>query len=262
MGTIQIFVMNAAVVLAMMLVAWLVSLRLRDTSIVDVFWGLGFVLVAGTTYVVSDGWELRKALISAITAVWGFRLALHIYLRGRDKGEDKRYAAWREEHGDAWPLRSLFTVFLLQGAILWFVSLPVQAAQLGGPEHLTWLDGLGALVWAIGLTIEVAADAQLLAFKRDPANRSRILASGLWRYSRHPNYFGDTVVWWGIWLVAASTPLGRWTVLSPLLMTWLLRRVSGVTLTEKMMTDRPGYAEYVKRTNAFVLWRPKGGPQG
>lgn len=259
MTTTAILAANAGLVLVFMVLVWLLSLRLADSSIVDVAWGLGFVLVAASTYVLADGWEPRKALVTAMTAVWGFRLALHIYLRNRGRGEDPRYAAWREEHGRAWPLRSLFTVFMLQGVILWVVSLPVQAAQLAGPARIAWLDGLGAAVWAAGFTIEAVADGQLLAFKRDPGNAGRVLTGGLWRYSRHPNYFGEAVLWWGLWLIAAATGPGAWTVVSPLLITWLLRRVSGVPMTERLMAERPGYREYVERTNAFVMG-PPGGP--
>lgn len=260
MTTIGILVANAGLVLAMMVAVWLLSLWLRDSSIVDIAWGLGFVLVAAATFVAAEGWEPRKTLVTALTAVWGFRLALHIHLRNRGRGEDPRYAAWREEHGRSWPLRSLVTVFLLQGVLLWLISLPVQAAQLAAePARFTWLDVAGAVLWAAGLGIETIADGQLLAFKRDARNAGRVLTTGLWRYSRHPNYFGEAVLWWGLWLIAASTVPGRWTVLGPILITWLLRRVSGVPMTERLMEGRPGYREYVERTNEFVMWRRKGG---
>lgn len=260
MTTIGILVANAGLVLAMMVAVWLLSLWLRDSSIVDIAWGLGFVLVGAATFVAAEGWEPRKALVTALTAVWGFRLSLHIHLRNRGRGEDPRYAAWREEHGALWPLRSLFTVFLLQGLLLWLISLPVQAAQVAmEPARFTWLDAVGVALWAVGLGIETIADGQLMAFKRDTRNAGRVLTTGLWRYSRHPNYFGEAVLWWGLWLIAASTVPGRWTILSPILLTWLLRRVSGVPMTERLMEGRPGYREYVERTNAFVMWRPRGG---
>lgn len=249
---------NALAVYGAMVLLWLLSLRLDDASIADVAWGPLFVVVAGLGAAFGSGWRGRRLLLAGLVAVWGVRLALHIWARNRGEGEDPRYRRWREEHGSAWPLRSLFQVFLLQGTILLVVALPVQVAQSApGPAELTAWDVAGTLIWLGGFLFEAAADAQLRAFKRDPSNEGEILTDGLWRYSRHPNYFGEAVLWWGIWLVAVSVPWGWATAVGPLLLTWLLLRVSGVAMTEERMEGRPGFREYVERTNAFVPGPPE-----
>jgi steroid 5-alpha reductase family enzyme len=240
-------------------VLWLVSLTLRDASIADRFWGLGFVLLAAWYAAGGTGWPLRSYLVLALTAAWGIRLSVHIHLRNRGKPEDPRYARWRDAGGASYWWISLFRVFLLQALILWLVSAPLLAAQSGAtPDRLTALDVGGAALWLVGFLFEVVGDAQLARFRRDPANAGRVLSTGLWRYTRHPNYFGDALIWWGFFLIAASVPGGWWTVFSPLLMTLLLVRVSGVTLLESGMREtRPGYADYVARTSAFIPWPPR-----
>lgn len=249
---------SAGVLAIAMLALWLVSLKLRDVSIVDVFWGTGFVLVAAIGFALGTGAPARRALVLALVAVWGLRLTAYLGWRKRGHGEDKRYAAMRASGGDRWPFTSLFVVFGLQGALIWFVSWPLQVAQtLARPAGLTWLDALGAAVVLAGVAIEAGGDFQLARFKRDPANHGRVLDSGLWRYTRHPNYFGDCCVWWGLYAVACATGAGALTIASPLVMTWLLVRVSGVKLTEQIMADRPGYAAYVRRTSAFLPRPPR-----
>jgi steroid 5-alpha reductase family enzyme len=199
-----------------------------------------------------------------MTVFWGLRLTLHIGLRRRGAGEDYRYAAMRAEHGDAFPVRSLFTVFLFQAFLIWGIALPVQVAQVAGsPQRLTPLDFLGLGVWVLGFVVEGLADAQLQAFRSDPDHRDMVMDRGLWRYSRHPNYFGESLVWWGIFLVASSTPGGWLTFLSPLLMTFFLLKVSGVPLLEEAMAERKvGYREYMERTSLFVPWPPGNGSEG
>ena len=248
-----------AVVCAGAIALWLVSLAIEDASIADRFWGVGFVLLAALYAARGAGWPPRAYLMLALTAVWGLRLSLHIHLRNRGHPEDPRYARWREEGGDRYWWTQLFKVFLLQAVILWVVAAPLLAGQTAGlPDRLTAFDVVGSLVWLAGFLFETVGDAQLAAFKRDPANRGRVLSTGLWRYTRHPNYFGDSLVWWGLFLVAAGVPGGAWTVFSPILMTWLLVRVSGVRLLEEgLRSTRPGYAEYVARTSAFLPLPPR-----
>ena len=185
--------------------------------------------------------------------LWGTRLSFHIFRRSRGHGEDPRYQTMRAAHGPAFWWRSLFSVFWLQAAILWFVSLPLLfATGATRPARLTALDGLGILLFVVGFGVEVVGDHQLERFRAEPANRGQVLDSGLWRYTRHPNYFGDALLWWGVYALAASTPRGWLTVLSPLLMTWLLLRVSGVTLLEESLKrSKPGYRAYMARTPAF-----------
>lgn len=246
-----------ATVLAAMAVLWVVSVRISDASIADVAWGLLFVLVAGLGLFLGDGWLLRRLLVALLVAAWGLRLAFHIGRRNLGRGEDRRYARWREEHGASWPLRSLFTVFGLQGLLAVVIALPVLRAQSSPvPAHPTWLDVAGLLVWGVGFAIEVIADAQLEAFKRD--DTGGVMSRGLWRYSRHPNYFGEAVLWWGLWLVALPTPFGWATVVGPVTITVLLRFVSGVPLAERAMEGRSGWDRYVRETSPFVPMPPRG----
>ena len=245
-------------VVVAMTALWLISLRLQDVSIVDVFWGAGFAVLAIFYAVTTDGSLARQVLLVSLVAIWGTRLAVHIFRRSLGKPEDPRYAAWRAANGKSYWWKSYFKVFLLQGVLMWLIAMPLLVAQTSSlPSRLTLLDLLGAAVWTIGFLFEAIGDRQLRRFKADPANRGKVLQSGLWRYTRHPNYFGDAVVWWGYFLIAMAVPGGAWTLFSPLLMTFLLMRVSGVTLLEKGLKDsKPGYAEYVARTSAFFPRRP------
>jgi steroid 5-alpha reductase family enzyme len=247
------------VVVAYMVVIWLVSLPLRNASIVDIFWGLGFVLLACILFLLADGFLGRKILITTLVAVWGLRLSGHIVWRNWGRGEDYRYRTWREEAGGGFSWTSLFRVFLLQGVIMWLVSMPVLAGQLyGSPENLTAVDLLGVLVWTVGFFFEAVGDLQLAVFKANPQNRGKVMCSGLWRYTRHPNYFGDATVWWGLFIIAAATVDGLWTAFSPALMTFLLLRVSGVALLERKQAEtKPEYRQYVESTSAFLPWFPR-----
>lgn len=238
---------------------WILSVRLRDASVADVCWGLGFVLLAWLYCLLSPASTPRSWIVSALITLWGVRLSAHIFRRNHGKGEDPRYQAMRASQGPAFWRRSLFTVFWLQGAILWFVALPVLVAvRATQPASFTLVDGLGVLLFVVGFAFEVVGDSQLARFKAEPANRGKVLDSGLWRYTRHPNYFGDATLWWGLYAMAASTPGGWLTVLSPSLMTLLLMRVSGVTLLEgTLKASKPGYRAYIARTPAIVPWFPR-----
>jgi len=253
MPAMSLFTLTLAAALGFMVLVWLISLVKRDASIADIFWGLGFVLIAWISYFVAEGPSERKLLITGLTTVWGVRLAAHIFWRSRGRGEDPRYKAWRARHGESFWWVSLFTVFGLQALLLWVVSLVVQVGQLSPlPRELGLLDGLGAVLWATGFTFEAISDCQLLRFKVNPANRGKIMDQGLWAYSRHPNYFGECLVWWGIFLITFSTPASAWSVVSPLTITFLLLKVSGVNLLEKTILEtRPEYRDYMKRTSAF-----------
>lgn len=248
---------SAAAVLGAMILLWLLSLRLRDASIADPFWGAGFVLATWTAALAADGGGARRALALALVTVWGLRLSLHLLRRNLGHGEDRRYAAMRAAHGDRFWIVSLGTVFLLQGGLILLVSLPLQLAVARTGPALGLLDAAGVALFALGLAFEAVADLQLARFKADPANRGRVMDRGLWRLTRHPNYFGDATLWWGLGLlgVAAGAP---WSLLSPAVMTWLLLRVSGVSLLERDIAERrPGYREYVRRTSAFFPWFPR-----
>lgn len=243
---------------AVMVAAWIVSLPLRDASVADIAWGLTFVAIALAAAAAGEGDADRSTLVAVLVAAWGLRLAG--YIAWRHDGEDRRYRAMRERQGRRFAFRSLVTVFLLQAAIAWIVSLPIQVAATDpGPANLGLLDWLGALVAVAGIGFEATADAQLAGFLRSDRTDGAVMDRGLWRYSRHPNYFGDTVFWWGIWLIALATGSGWWTLVGPALMTFLLLRVSGVAMTERTIGKRrPEYARYVERTSAFVPRPPRG----
>jgi steroid 5-alpha reductase family enzyme len=249
----------AIVILAVVVITWLVSLALRDASVIDPVWPLGFVAVAITAFIAGDGDEGRRLLILVLVAVWGLRLSGYLLIRNAGKGEDFRYAAMREKRGRTFWIVSLVTVFLLQGVLMWIVSLPVQLAAV--PDRaLGWLAIVGLVAWAIGIAFESVGDWQLARFKANPSNSGQVLDTGLWRYTRHPNYFGDFMVWWGIVLIAAESGAGAWGFIGPILMTVLLMKVSGAGLLEKDIGQRrPGYAEYVRRTSGFFPRPPRRG---
>lgn len=245
----------AAVVL--MFGAWTLSLWRRDASIVDGFWGSGFVLLAWVYWALAGGTPERKLLLVILVSVWGLRLTGHIVLRNWGDSEDYRYREMRDKHGARFPLVSLFTVFLLQGGLMWLISVPLLQAQ-SARAPLNLFDVAGVIVFAVGLLFETIGDLQLVRFRADPGNRGKVLRTGLWRYTRHPNYFGDAAVWWGFFLIALATPGSAWTVFSPLLMTLFLLKVSGVVMLEKKLVEtRPKYAEYVASTSAFFPWFPR-----
>nr|BFD88526.1 DUF1295 domain-containing protein [Streptomyces sp. Xyl84] len=249
----------ALAALAVMLATFAVAVRKGVHRVVDVAWGIAFTAVAAVSYAVSAGYgdDVRRAVVSALTAVLGLRLAVHIARRGRGHGEDPRYDDLLSRARGDRNLYALRTVYLLQGALVWLVSLPVQAAQyLPGPAGpLLWA---GAALWAIGLAFEAVGDAQLARFKADPANRGRIMDRGLWSWTRHPNYFGDFCVWWGLYLTACDRPaVAAVCLVSPLVMSGLLVSGSGKRLLERRMSSRPGWAEYAARTSGFVPLPPR-----
>jgi len=256
---LELLGLSLAIVGVCMAALWLLSLALKNAGIVDIFWGAGFVLLSAVYFVAADGFSERKLLVLALVAVWGLRLSGYILWRNRGKGEDYRYARWRERAGDRFWWTSLLQVFLLQGLLMWVISMPVLAAQSADePDSLTAVDFLGTAVWAVGFFFEAVGDWQLARFKAEPANRGKVMRSGVWRYTRHPNYFGDATQWWGLYVIAAGAADGYWTLFSPLLMTVLLLRVSGVALLERAQVEtKPQYREYIESTSAFVPWLPR-----
>jgi steroid 5-alpha reductase family enzyme len=240
-------------------VTFAVALVVGRHAVVDVAWGLGFVAVAVASWLASggEGDGTRRALVLLLTGAWGLRLAGHIALRSRGHGEDPRYVELMGRAPGNPQLYALRKVYLTQGVVMWFVSLPVQVAafETTAPTWLTWV---GVAVWAVGLVFESVGDYQLTRFRNDPSSSGQVLDTGLWRFTRHPNYFGDACVWWGISLVAFSAWPGILTILSPLAMTWFLAAGTGKPLLEKdMASRRPGYADYVRRTSGFVPLPPR-----
>jgi steroid 5-alpha reductase family enzyme len=243
------------VILIYVILAWLVSIIQRDTSVVDIFWGAGFVLVSFVFFMMTDGLLIRKVLLLSLVAIWGLRLSVYIGIRNHGKPEDPRYRAWRDKHGSSWPIRSLVTVFLFQGILMWIISLPLLVAMVpGGHAKLIWMDFVGIVLWSIGFLFEAIGDWQLFRFKKDPSNDGKVLDSGLWRYTRHPNYFGEFAIWWGFGFIALTS--GHfWVLVSPILVSILVMKFSGVGLLEKSLKDsKSGYRDYIKTTSAFFPW--------
>lgn len=247
----------AVAALAIMVAFWLLSLVRRDASVADVAWGLVFVAIAWSCWA-AGGRSTATLLVALAVTVWGLRLAFYIGMRNAGHGEDRRYAAMRERRPGSFWLWSLFGVFLLQGVLALIVSLPIQslgAVADARPGIVSWL---GLIVFLTGLGFEAIGDAQLAAFKRDPTSKGQVMDRGLWRYTRHPNYFGDALLWWGVWLIAVGSGAAWWTLIGPGLMTFLLVRVSGIAMLESDMAERrPGYAEYIRRTSAFLPRPPR-----
>lgn len=251
----------AGAAFGVMLVTFALALRKGVHRIVDIAWGAAFAAVALVSYALSAGHgdDGRRLLVTVLTMVWGLRLAVHIARRGRGHGEDPRYAAMLAKARGNPVLHALWKVYLLQGALVLLVSLPVQAAMyLTGP--LTWWSWAGTALWSVGFCFEAVGDRQLARFKADPAHRGRIMDRGLWSWTRHPNYFGDFCVWWGLFLFVCEQPavLGA-TIVAPLVMSWLLIRGSGKALLERHMAERPGFAEYRARTSGFFPRPPRTG---
>ncbi|MFJ2900438.1 DUF1295 domain-containing protein [Streptomyces sp. NPDC087218] len=255
---------TAATAPAVLLATFAVAVRRRLHRIVDIAWGLAFTAVATVTWLLSTGHgdDGRRLLVTAATAVWGLRLAAHIAHRSRGHGEDPRYTALLDKAPGNRTLYALRTVYLGQAALVWLISLPVQAASYSSAP-LDALAYCGLALWAAGLAFEAVGDHQLARFKADPANRGRIMDRGLWAWTRHPNYFGDSLVWWGLYLLVCTAWQPALAVLlSPVLMPLLLTVGSGKRLLEKHMAHRPGYAEYAARTSGFLPLPPKKPAQG
>lgn len=245
-----VFALSAAVLL------WLVSLRNRDVSIVDIFWGLGVAGVVDIAAWLGQSGGARTSAVLFLVNLWGLRLAAHIW--ARHKGEDHRYAAMRQKFGKKWWWLSLIQVFLLQAILIWFVPAPLVAAVLYARMPMGVLDYAGIVVAAAALMFESLADFQLAAFRADPGSQGKVMDRGLWGWSRHPNYFGEALMWWGYFAIGFGASHQWWLILSPVLITFLLLQVSGVTLMEEKMDERrPGYAEYRRRVSAFVPWPPR-----
>ena len=247
---------SVAALLMVHAVTFTIGHRIGRYNVVDVAWGLGFIAVAMVAAILGDGDASRRWLLLALVAIWGLRLSWYIYRRSAGKGEDPRYADLLRGATVGLVIRK---VFLVQACATWFVALPLQLSAVIGPTPRRWLPATlaGVLLWVIGVVFEAVGDHQLRVFKSDPAHRGVVMDRGLWAWTRHPNYFGDACVWWGLWLITIA---GRWsliTALSPLLMTYFLVYVTGARLTEKYMAGRPGFDEYQARTSFFLPRPPR-----
>ena len=258
----SVYVPTVIAVLIFMTVIFIIALSIKDNSIVDIAWGIGFIVIAILTRVLGREPSSVSTAVMLLVTIWGIRLALHIAIRKRGEGEDFRYAKWRQDWGRWFVIRSFFQVFLLQGLLMLIIALPIIHVNAGSGNSLGFAGISGIVVWIVGFLFETVGDLQLSKFKSDPANKGRVMETGLWRYTRHPNYFGESLIWWGIFLLALGTPGGLKAIISPILITFLLLRVSGVTMLEKALADRrPGYREYAQRRSAFIPWFPKAAPK-
>lgn len=257
-GHVDVLGSAAIVIVVMMVGVWLLSIVLADVRVVAIAWGLGFVAVTWTSWAVGDGLGDRSNLIAAMVTIWGLRLAGHLYLRHRGGPDSHRNDPTPQRPGSNFTMTSLFTVFLFQGLLMFVVSLPIQLAMTPTAPAVGIIGILGVVVWGTGFFFETVGDAQLVRFRADPDNEGHVLDWGLWRYTRHPNYFGDSLVWWGIWITAAETGDAVFGIVGPILMTVLLVRFSGVAAVEQGLRERkPAYADYAEGTAAFVPRSPR-----
>jgi len=259
MSFLEIYFQGLLVIMSMMTFLWVISVFLKNVSIVDCFWGIGFVLAAISYYLNTQGHFTRKELVVGLVIIWGLRLSIYLGWRNWGKAEDYRYQQFRKDYGaERYWWFSFFQVFLLQGVLSWLVSAPLLAAMYYMPStSLNYIDYVAIGVWTVGFIFEAGGDYQLARFKNNPANKGKLLQFGFWKYTRHPNYFGDATVWWAFGLFAIS--VGNYiTLLGPILMTWLILKISGVAMLERTLKDtKPEYKMYVEKTNAFFPWFPK-----
>lgn len=230
---------------------FIISLIIKRNDIADIAWGLGFIILTWTSFFITDIKGTRGLLTSLLISAWGIRLAGYIYSRNKGKAEDYRYLAWRNEWGKWFVLRSYFQVFILQGIFLYLIALPILIINQRDNTPLGWLDYLGLLVWIIGFYFETVGDAQLARFKKNNSNKGKLLQEGLWSLTRHPNYFGEVVQWWGIGIIALNVYQGWMGIIGPVTISYLILKVSGIPMLEKNMEKHPDFENYKQKTNAF-----------
>lgn len=242
-----------ALVLFVYMSLWFIfSLIKKRNDVADVGWGLGFILMAWTSFFISGIFDIRGLLVGILVSIWGLRLAWHIYSRNKGKVEDYRYLAWRKEWGKWFYLRSYLQVYLLQGALLFIIVLPVLVINKSLGSLFALVDLVGLAVWLFGFYFESVGDSQLAKFIKNPENKGKLMQGGLWAYTRHPNYFGEVTQWWGIWLIALSVPNGWLSIIGPIAITFLILKVSGIPMLEKKMEENPEFAEYKRKTSIFI----------
>ncbi|MCX6783122.1 MAG: DUF1295 domain-containing protein [Candidatus Levybacteria bacterium] len=231
---------------------FVVSLLKKRNDVADMAWGLGFVLMTWVSFFLSDDSGVRGMLVDILVTVWGLRLAWHIHARTKGKTEDYRYLSWRKEWGKWFYIRSYFQVYLLQGILLFLIVLPVIMINKNAGSALGLFDLVGVIAWLIGFYFEAVGDAQLARFIKNPENKGRLMQNGLWAHTRHPNYFGEVMQWWGIWLIALSVSGGWLGIIGPITITFLILKVSGIPMLEKKMEENPDFAEYKRKTSIFI----------
>ncbi len=253
----NIFVILGLILFPYMTTWFLVSLIAKRNDIADVAWGLGFVLVAWSSYIFSESKSTLGLVVACLVTIWGIRLAYHIHGRNKGKIEDYRYAAWRKEWGRWFYLRSYMQVYMLQGLFLYIISIPVILATQNTGTLIHWISLLGLAIWIFGFLFEVVGDAQLAVFLKQPSSKGKLMMSGLWKYTRHPNYFGEVVLWWGIWVMSLAAAETFFGIIGPLTITFLILFVSGIPMLEKKMSKHPDFEEYSRQTSVFFPLPPK-----
>ncbi len=238
-------------------ILFLVSLIKKRNDVADTGWGLGFVLLTWASFFLGHTLGIRSLLVSLLVSIWGIRLAWHIYTRNKGKTEDYRYFAWRKEWGKWFYLRSYFQIYMLQGFFLLLIVIPVLLINQNTSPRLGLLDFGGIAIWLFGFCFEVVGDTQLALFIKNPANTGKIIQSGLWAYTRHPNYFGEVTQWWGIWILALSVPYGWISIIGPLTITVLILKISGIPMLEKKMAKNPDFDAYKQKVSIFIPMFPK-----
>lgn len=253
---VQVFFQTALLILAFVTLWFVVSLIKKRNDVADIAWGLGFVSICFYLFFTQAGSPI-SALVYSLVSLWGLRLAIHIFLRSKGKAEDFRYKKWREEWGKYFLIRSYLQVYILQGFFMLLISLPILIASLAPPPYFNAFTVIGFLIWLIGFAFEAIGDYQLSVFIKNKKNKTDIMQTGLWRYTRHPNYFGEVLLWWGIFLMVLPMPNGFWGIISPLTITFLLLKVSGIPMLEAKYKDNTLFQDYKRRTSAFFPLPPK-----
>ena len=253
----NLLLIEVIVVLFYMTIWFLIAQVLRRNDVADVAWGTGFILTALSAMIFTESVSHRGFLVMFLVSLWGMRLACHIFLRNRRTGEDSRYKKWKQEWGKYALIRAYFQVFLLQGLLIVVISLPVTIVINSSNNPFSFFDAFGIFIWFIGFTFEAVGDYQLMKYKRNPVHKGRIMTLGLWKYTRHPNYFGEVALWWGLYFISLSVPWGWATILGPVTISYLILKVSGIPLLEEKYKDNLEFQVYKKRTSAFFPLPPR-----
>jgi steroid 5-alpha reductase family enzyme len=247
----------AIIAFCYMTTLFILAMIRKDNSIADIAWGPGFIVVSWLVLIINGNYNPTQILTAVLVTIWGLRLGIRIYRRNRGKGEDPRYQKWRQDWGKYFVIRSYLQVFIIQGFVLLLNITPVLIIMSSTEETFAWWGYLGLAVWCMGFVFESLGDYQLDSFLKKPENRGTIIDVGLWKYTRHPNYFGESTMWWGIFIIALGVPWGWIGVIGPIAITSTILFVSGIPMTEKLMEKTPGWEEYKRKTSAFIPWFPK-----
>ncbi len=254
---LTIVLCSVVLVFLYMNLVFIIAVYKKNNSIVDIAWGIGFILIALFNFFYAGRYTATQVLVTLLIALWGIRLSHYIYCRNKHKPEDFRYANWRKKWGKHWVIRSYFEVFMTQGLFMLIVVSPVFLLHLDPGFRLGTLQVVGTALWMLGFLFQSIGDLQMSRFKSDPAHKGKIITTGLWKYTRHPNYFGEVCMWWGIFVIVINIPYGWWAIISPLTITILLLFVSGIPLLEKKYKHNPEFQNYARRTSIFLPWFPK-----